>query len=373
MEILHLYKDYYPVLGGIENHVRLLAESQAQRGHKVAVLVVARGSRTYVERVGGVRVIFAGRLATLASTPISLALALRLRAERPDIIHQHMPYPVADAAQALISRERRRVVSYHSDIIRQRGLLRFYAPLLRRSLRRADAIIATSPPYVSSSTFLAPLAERCTVVPYGIDVARFEDADSVEVAALRQRHGPRLILFVGQLRYYKGVDYLIRAMSHVDGRVLLAGAESSRRQAELESLARSVGVADRVVFMGQQEQSLPALYHACNVFVLPSIERSEAFGIVQLEAMAAGRPVVSTDVGTGVAWVNQHESTGLVVPPREPEALAAALTRLLDDPALALRLGTAGRQRVLEHFTQEQMFERFNQIYERVLANPQQT
>src|SRR5688500_8202768 len=196
MEILHLYKDYSPVLGGIENHVRLLAEAQAARGHRVTVLVASRGPRTHVENLGGVRVIFAARLATVASTPISVALALRLSAERPDIIHQHLPYPIGDAAQAAFGRARRRVVSYHSDIIRQRGLLRLYAPLLRRSLRRADAMIATSPPYVASSPFLAPLAERCTVVPYGIDVARFERVEPSKVAAIRQRFGPRLILFV---------------------------------------------------------------------------------------------------------------------------------------------------------------------------------
>src|SRR3954454_10568966 len=117
MDILHLYKDYYPVLGGIENHVRLLAEAQAARGHRVSVLVAGQGPRTQVEQRGGVRVTYAGRMATLASTPISLALALRLRGERPDIVHQHMPYPAGDAAQALFGRSRRRVVSYHSDII----------------------------------------------------------------------------------------------------------------------------------------------------------------------------------------------------------------------------------------------------------------
>jgi glycosyltransferase involved in cell wall biosynthesis len=370
MEILHLYKDYSPVLGGIENHVRLLAEAQAARGHRVTVLVASRGPRTHVENLGGVRVIFAARLATVASTPISVALALRLSAERPDIIHQHLPYPIGDAAQAVFGRARRRVVSYHSDIIRQRGLLRLYAPLLRRSLRRADAILATSPPYVASSPFLAPLAERCTVVPYGIDVARFERVEPSRVAAIRQRYGPRLILFVGQLRYYKGVDYLIRAMPHVVGRALLAGGESSQRQAELEALARSLGVGDRVAFLGQQDEALPALYHASDVLALPSIERSEAFAIVQLEAMAASRPVVSTDVGTGVAWVNQHEVTGLVVPPREPRALAMALDRVLNDPALAARLGSGGHRRVTENFTRALMLERIEQVYARVLAAP---
>ena len=150
---------------------------------------------------------------------------------------------------------------------------------------------------------------------------------------------------------------------------MLAGGESSQRQAELEALAQSLGVANRVVFLGQQDAALPALYHACDVFALPSIERSEAFAIVQLEAMAAGRPVVSADVGTGVAWVNQHAITGLVVPPRDPAALAAALNRLLSDPALAVRLGEAGRRRARENFSRALMVDRISQVYKQVLRD----
>jgi glycosyltransferase involved in cell wall biosynthesis len=370
MKVLHLYKDYYPVLGGIENHVRLLAESQAARGHAVTVLVTGPRLRTRVEQRQGVRVIYAGRLGVIASTPLSLALPLGLLRLRPDIAHLHYPYPVGDLAHALFGRARRTVISYHSDIVRQRGLLRLYAPLLRRGLARADAILATSPRYVETSPFLAPIAARCTVVPYGIQAERFMQADPAQVAALRTEYGGGpLLLFVGHLRYYKGVDYLIRAMPAVPGaRLLLAGGENSARRAALEALARAEGVAERVVFLGEQDERLPALYHACDIFVLPSIERSEAFAIVQLEAMAASRPVVSCDVGTGVAWVNQHEVTGLVVPPRDPVALAAALNHLQADPALRQKLGAAGCARVQAHFTLDRMLSTVEAVYERVLA-----
>ncbi len=369
MNILHLYKDYYPVLGGIENHVRLVAEAQAARGHTVAVLVTGPHLRTRVEQRHGVRVIYAGRLRTVASTPLSLALPWHLWRERPEIAHLHYPYPVGDVAQALFGRARRTVISYHSDIVRQKTMLRLYAPWLRRSLARADAIIATSPRYVETSPFLRPLAEHCTVVPYGIQAERFAHADPAAVAAIQQAHGGvPLLLFVGQLRYYKGVEFLIRAMRHVPGaRALLAGGESSARRAALEVLAQTEGVAERVIFLGEQDEQLPALYHASDMFVLPSIERSEAFAIVQLEAMAAGRPVVSCDVGTGVAWVNQHESTGLVVPPRDPEALAGAINRLLADPALRARMGAAGQARVAAHFTQARMLAEIEAVYARVL------
>jgi rhamnosyl/mannosyltransferase len=368
VNILHLYKDYYPVLGGIENHVRLVAEAQAAAGHAVCVLVTSQDRHTHVETIGGVRVVFAGRIATLASTPLSLALPLWLRRERPDIAHLHFPYPVGDAAQQFFGRSRRTVISYHSDIVRQKRVLRFYAPLLRRALARADAVIATSPRYVETSPFLAPLAARCTVIPYGIQVERFAQADPAAVAPVRGQYPGPLVLFVGQLRYYKGVEVLIEAMTRVPAATaLLVGGETSTRQAELAALARDCGLGDRLRFLGPQDEALPALYHAADVFVLPSIERSEAFAIVQLEAMAAGRPVVSCDVGTGVAWVNQHQVTGLVVPPRQPAELAAALNTLLADPALRARFGAAGRARVSADFTQARMLADIDALYRRIL------
>ncbi len=368
LHILHVYKDYYPVLGGIENHVRLVAEAQAERGHTVTVLVTNDGRQTTTATLNGVRVIKAGRLATVASTPLSAALPLALRRLKPDIAHLHLPYPLGDAAARLFGRARRTVITYHSDIVRQAGWLRLYGPWLRGTLRAADAILATSPRYVETSPYLAPLAARCTVVPYGIDAERFASADPAAVAAIRAAHGGGpLVLFVGQLRYYKGVEFLLQAMARVEACALIVGGESSRRQSELEALSRSLGVAERVRFLGPKDLDLPAYFHACDVFVLPCIARSEAFGIVQLEAMAAARPVVSCDVGTGVAWVNQHEVTGLVAPPRDAPALAQALTRLLSDPPLRARLGQAGQARVNELFTQTRMLSQIEAVYRRVL------
>jgi rhamnosyl/mannosyltransferase len=368
MKILHVYKDYYPVVGGIENHLRGLAEAQAARGHDVTVLVTSRDRHGHVEQVGGVRVIFAARLASVASTPLSAALFTALGRERPDIAHLHVPYPVGELAQSLAGHARRTVLTYHSDVVRQRTLLRFYAPLLRRTLARADAILATSPRYVETSPFLAPIAARCTVVPFGIDVPRFQSPDPARVAALRAEYGQRLILFTGHLRYYKGVDTLIQAMPAVAGRVLLAGGEGGPRQAALEARARALGAAERVTFLGRQTESeLIDLYHACDVFTLPCVERSEAFGVVQLEAMAAGKPVVSADVGTGVAWVNQDGVTGLVVQPRDVGQLSAALNRLLDDADLRTRLGAAARARVEAEFRHEQMLDRIEGLYNKIL------
>ena len=368
MNILHVYKDYFPVLGGIENHIKLLAETQAQRGHAVSVLATSRDGRTHVETLNGVRVIFAARLATVASTPLSAALPLQLTRERPDIVHLHFPYPVGDVAHRFLGRARRTVITYHSDIVRQKNLLRFYAPFLRLSLARADRIIATSPRYIETSPFLAPHALKCTVVPYGIDVARFATADAAQVACIRAQFGEPLILFVGQFRYYKGVEYLVRAMAQTPGRALLIGNETPPLSAELEALARSLGVANRVFLLGEKDVELPAFYHACDVFVLPSIERSEAFGIVLLEAMASGLPCVTTEVGSGTSYVVEHNVTGCVVPPRAPDALADALNRLVADPALRARMGAAGRERAVRLFRFEDMVARVEAVYREALA-----
>jgi glycosyltransferase involved in cell wall biosynthesis len=366
-KILHIYKDYYPVLGGIENHLRTLAEAQAAQGHSVAVMVTSRTRQTHCSEMNGVRIIFAGRLATVASTPLSLALPLQLRRERADIVHLHFPYPMGDLAHRLTGRIRRTVITYHSDIVRQKNLLRFYAPFLRLALARADRIVATSPGYIETSPFLAPQAAKCVVVPYGIHPARFESVDPDRVAALRAPYREPLILFVGQLRYYKGVEFLIRAMPQVLGHLWLVGSDTTTRRDELEALAQTLGITARVTFLGEQDATLPAYFRACDVFALPSIERSEAFGIVQLEAMAAGKPVVSCDVGTGVAWVNQNEITGLVVPPRDPAALAAALNRLTADASLRAQMGTAGRQRVQSEFTVDKMVDRIDKVYQMAL------
>jgi glycosyltransferase involved in cell wall biosynthesis len=369
VKVLHIYKDYPPIFGGMENHIKVLAESQATRGHAVTVLVTnPAGAQTTINTENGVRVVRASRLATVASTPLSLAMPRWLVHERPDVTHLHFPYPFGDVAHALFGRARRTVITYHSDIVRQKSLLRLYAPLLRRSLARADRIIATSPNYITTSPFLAPQADKCTVVPLGIDVARFAVADPAQVAQIRARYGDPLILFVGRLRYYKGVEYLIRAMPQLPGRALIIGGEATTRLAELEQIAQSAGVGDRVLFLGATDAELPAFYHACDVFVLPAIERSEAFGLVLIEAMAAGKPVVCTELGTGTTYVNQDGVTGLVAPPRDSIALAAAINRLLADADLRQRFGQAAQERAQREFSDQIMVERVMQVYQLVLS-----
>ena len=175
MKILHLYKDYTPVLGGIENHIRVLAEGQARRGHDVTVLAANRGWRTSIETVGGVRVVLVPRLGTIASTPICPSLLRWLSRLEADITHLHFPHPPGEVAHLLVGRAAGMVITYHADIVRQRHLLRLYEPLLKRVLGRANRILVTSPAYVESSRYLRAVRDKCVVVPIGIDVGRFED------------------------------------------------------------------------------------------------------------------------------------------------------------------------------------------------------
>jgi glycosyltransferase involved in cell wall biosynthesis len=373
MNILHVYKDYYPVLGGIENHVKVLAEAQARAGHNVIVLVTARGPRTTIEDLGGVRVIKAGRFATVASAPLSLSLPVILARLRPDITHLHFPYPLGEAAQALLGRSRRTVITYHSDIVRQQGLLRLYRPLLWRVLAKADRIIATSPNYVTTSPYLQRFADKCVIIPLGVDVDRFQQADPAQVADIRAkgRQHP-ILLFVGRLRYYKGLDDLLRAMAllrdtraHLTATLLICG--SGPMEAAWRALAQELGLTEQVHFLGDvPEETLPALYHAADLYVLPANSRAEAFGVALLEAMAAGLPVISTEIGTGTSYVNIHGETGLIVPPRDPERLAQAIAILLNDPALRQRLGAQAQARVRAKFSQATMIERVLDLYSEV-------
>jgi glycosyltransferase involved in cell wall biosynthesis len=364
--ILHIYKDYYPVLGGIENHIRLLAEAQARAGHAVTVLVTNRGANTVEENLNGVRVIKAGRLATVASTPLSPALLSQLRSLEPGITHLQSPYPIGELAQWLVGRGRPYIISYQADINRltQRLIMLAYGPLFLSILSHAAAVLATSPNFAAASPYLQTVADRVVIAPLGIDTARFQPA-----AARRPSTEP-VLLFVGQLRHYKGVSDLLHAMTLLRAPArpaLLIAGNGPMRQA-WEALCRSLDLGDQVTFLGNvPDADLPALYQSADVFVLPSTSRAESFGLVLVEAMASGLPCITTEINSGNSYIVQNNVTGLVVPPRSPQALAQAIARLIANPAEGVQMGQAGRKRALQEFTLHQMLARVDAVYRTVL------
>ena len=367
LRVLHVGKFYPPHMGGIETHLHALCTALRRRDVDVRVVVASDDKQTTRETLDGVPVLRLGTPVNVAAAPVNPGLARAIRESDADVVHVHLPHPAATIS-ALASRYRGRLVAtYHSDIVRQKVMGAAYEPVQHRFLSRCSAIIATSPNYRDTSPVLAKHRERCHVIPYGIALDDFERADAVRVAELRARFGERVVISVGRLIYYKGFEFLIDAMKDVRGRLLIVGGGPLR--AALEQRARDAGVADRVELLGEiQNQETVPYYHASDVFALASIARSEAFGIVQIEAMACGRPVVNTALDSGVPFVSLDGVSGLTVPPNDPSALASAINRLLADPALRARLGAGARQRARAEFDVDTMTDRVMAIYESVTA-----
>ncbi|MFP5362088.1 MAG: glycosyltransferase [Thermoleophilia bacterium] len=347
MRIAHVYKDSYPpVHGGIEQHIDLLAALQAEAGHDVEVIVAGgRGKTEVIDRAGFV-VRRLPELARAASSPITFSYGHALRSTHADIAHFHHPNPVAELFSPLLRDGIRVAVSYHADITRQRLLGAAYRPVLRRFLSRADVLITGSERLRETSPALAAHRARCHVVPYGIAVPSSR-------AVPRAADG---VLFVGRMREYKGLPVLLDAIARVPRlRLRLVGNGPERDR--LVRLARALQITDRVEFLGEIDAAaLDAELRCARALVLPSIRRSEAFGIVLVEALHRGTPLITTELGTATSWVNQDGVTGLVVPPGDPDRLGKALQRLITDDAL-WRMLSAGAARRAELFTAERMLE----------------
>lgn len=363
LRVLHVGKYYPPHPGGMETHLQLLC-GDLQSSINVEVVVAGDERRSIEEVIDGVKVTRAGTVFNLDSAPVCPSMVRKIRESKADLVHIHLPNPAAILAYLASGHRGRLIFTYHSDIVRQKILSQAFWPFLRYALNRADAIIATSPNYLESSNVLPLFRERCRVIPFGIPVEQFQLADDAEVAKIRQLYGPRIVLGVGRLVYYKGFEYLIRSMSDVLGQLLIVGTGPLR--AELEREAQSAGVSDRVTILAGVPD-VRSYYHAADVFALSSIARSEAFGIVQLEAMACGKPVVNTRLDSGVPFVSPDGLTGITVPPANVRALGQAINVLLDDPALCAELGRAGRRRVELEFSLEVMTRRTLELYEEVM------
>jgi rhamnosyl/mannosyltransferase len=353
----------------METVLRDLAEGLAERWEIHVAVSHDRPSRTVRERPGGihlVRVASAGRIGPLALCP---GLALHLWRGSYDCVVLHEPNPLAVMALACRAPSKRFIIWHHSDYLRPRWSKRVYDVLLRRLCRRADCVIFSSPRLAAHSE-IAHLVRRVAVIPFGIDQQPFTTLDEGQrrrVQEIRAAARGPIVLAIGRLVYYKGVDVLLEAMGSCAGTLIVVGDGASA--ARLHGLAARGQLRDRVTFISHVSPAeLVAYYHAADLFVLPSTERTEAFGLVQVEAMACGVPVISTDLPTGVPWVNQHGVTGIVVPPRDAGALARAIRTLSDDAALRVRLGEGGRRRAATEFSKDRMLRDFAALVESVVT-----
>jgi rhamnosyl/mannosyltransferase len=371
LKILHAAKFYPPVRGGIETVVASLCGGTSD--WDVRVVAANESSRTERECVGDVDVVRAAAFGQAASVPLCPTLPFHLWRERADCVVLHEPNPIAGTALWLRTPARRLIIWHHSDLLRPWWALPTYSRIVQRSLyRRADCIIVSNPALAAASP-LVRLGRGVAVIPFGIDVDRYRRADrncAARVEAIRAiARGPRL-LFVGRLVYYKGLHVLLEAARRWPGTVIVAGNGPLER--DLRAVAAAVGVADRVMFVGHvADDELIAYYHASDALVLPSVAPTETFGIVQIEAMAAGLPVVSTRLPTGVPWVNADGVSGLVVEPGDVQALGDALDRLARNETLRRRLAEGARLRAETMFSRDRMIRLFRDVVERVVRAPQ--
>lgn len=371
MRVLQIYKDYFPpVLGGIERHINLLSKGLVNNGFDVNVLVSNDCLKLERSIIDGVKVTKAPECGRVVSAPLNPTLPglIKELSTDSDILHFHLPNPTAVCALLLSRIDKPIVATYHSDIIRQARIKKVYWPIQKRFLNNIDAIIATSPNYINSSKVLRRYKQKCCVIPLGVDTQQYENYPEQQIIKKMKDCNGRTVLFVGKLRYYKGLNVLIEAMQHVNGNLVIVGDGPFRKKYEKEIKVKKV--ANKIKLVGAiQEHKLQEYFNSCKVFVLPSTLRSEAFGIVLTEAMVCGKPVISTELGTGTSFVNLHKKTGLVVPPNDSKKLSQAINYLLDNKKINEQYGKNAQKRIIKEFNLEKMIATTIDIYKKVYSN----
>ncbi len=367
LKVLHVGKYYPPVPGGMERIVETLCRVSHGRLQS-RVLAFDRGWSTKEEIVDGVPVTRVGTFGQAGSVPIAPSFAAHLGRIDADVMIVHEPNPWALLSLLITPPRVPFAIWFHSEVVRPALQYRlFYAPIARPAYESARRFVVSSPALAAMSGAVSRYSGKTTVIPFGIDPAAWgADRDTERHAdAMRRAINKPIVLFVGRLVPYKGVDVLIKAAAALPVHVVVAGDGPMR--SDWLACASAAGGRATFDFPGVlSDADVKTWMHAADVLVLPSITKAEAFGVVQLEAMASGKPVISTNIASGVPWVNRHGETGLVVPPRDPAALRNALETLLGDAPLRSRFGAAGLQRVHRDFTLDRMADRFVALCEEI-------
>jgi len=368
LNVLQFYRTYLPEShGGVEEAIRQICIATGQHGVRHRVLTLARVSSKEVIERPEATVIRAPLQWEPASCSMgsSLFRLYREHAEWADVIQIHYPWPFADLVHLLSGVRKPVVVTYHSDIVRQGWLEKLYQPLRKRFFRRVSAVVATSPNYLDSSTFLQRVRDKCTTIPLGLCPESYPGPSAAAQRSIKERFGSGYFLFVGVLRYYKGLDVLVDAAARNGLQVVIAGKGPEEANLRARVKQRGVGNVHFAGFVSDDEKA--ALFQSCRAVVFPSFLRSEAFGVTLLEGLLYGKPLISCDIGTGTTFVNIDQQTGLVVPPRDSMAMAMAMRLLHEDHQLAVEMGQRGRERFDAVFSGDKVGSAYADLYSTIV------
>lgn len=395
IKVMQVSRMYYPMLGGIERVVQDIAEGLNQKT-SMTVLTCQANGKGIREKIHGVNVVRCTSLGTVCSLPVSpsFLVAFKKLGKSMDIIHIHMPFPLADLACILSGYKGKVILWWHSDVVRQKKLMLLYKPIMDRLLKRSDLIMVATQGHIEGSSYLENYRDKCRVIPFGVEREVLKRADyylgqieasvqieasgqvetSEQVEALGQAgvSGQTVVvrqkkdlnfLFIGRLVYYKGCDVMLRAFAQIEGGSLTMIGDGPLMEG-LVKLSEELGIQERVNFLGSvTDEVLNTCISDCDVFVLPSIAKSEAFGIVQMEAMAYGKPVINTKLPSGVPYVSIHGQTGLTVTPEDSGDMAAAMTWMTEHPEKRLEYGAEAAKRVREYFNLDNMLKEVWKAY----------
>ncbi|MCA7085494.1 glycosyltransferase [Cupriavidus sp. DB3] len=374
MRVLHVYRTYFPdPPGGLQEAIRQTAQSCGAYGIESRIFTLSPDPTPAVLQFPEGMVVRSRSWAAPASCDLGGPAALlryRRLARWADVLHFHFPWPFGDVLRLLGCVSRPAVMTYHSDIVRQRWLGKVYGPLMHRMLKSMSAVVATSPAYARTSPVLGQLLppEKLRVIPLGIADYASNPGEGTDARTLARLglSGRPFVLALGVLRYYKGLHTLIDAASSIGADIVIAGSGPEAERLRAQAAAR--GVAN-VHFAGQvSEEEKRVLLRSCTIMVLPSQLRSEAFGMVLVEAAMFSKPMVCCEIGSGTSYVNQHGVTGWVVPPETPAALAEAVNRLVGDPETAARMGQAARLRYEQLFSSTALGQAYSALYREVVG-----
>jgi rhamnosyl/mannosyltransferase len=368
MRILVFYKTALPdYLGGVEQIIHQLARGACKHGVQTDVLSLSDQSKPGMIEMDGYRVHRAPLHFEIASTSFSFSVISRFKqlAQKADIIHYHYPWPFMDLIHFFSRIKKPTIVSYQADIVRQKNLLKIYKSLQNKFLSHVNWIVANSPHYLSTSKVLAKYTNKITTIPIGLDKASYPIPKPERLQYWKEFLGSKFFLFIGVLRYYKGLHILLDAASGTDFPIVIlgSGAEEEKLKQQAEKLKLK-----NVHFLGRlSDEDKTALLTLCYALVFPSHLRSESFGISLLEGAMYGKPLISCEIGTGTTFINIAKETGLVIPPNDPTALKNAMQYLWDNPECAAKMGQKAEERYWNYFTADQMVESYINLYQNLL------